>query len=243
MRKLRCTWFLALVLPYSVTYGYDFRLDVFTEAMIQTETDGRARPGDGGRAQGILQIHPITVREANRILKRDHFTYEDRHCENKSKQMLAVCSLFRRDILTKRHGHAPSYARLAETWKAGDTVERVPKYAARFKVKYIKVLMDKVTERKALLNVKTTLTKALQKINTQLQKHSDNPAWLRRARHARSGLVSDIATVDKRLRIIKSTLTSAGSAKVKLDAQFHAAARALLAPGEYKKVLAYADSL
>ena len=54
-------------------------------AIAQVESNGRSDAiGDGGKAVGILQIHPITVEDANRILKRKAFKLEDRYSVEKS---------------------------------------------------------------------------------------------------------------------------------------------------------------
>ena len=43
--------------------------DLFVEAVIWRESRGNSSAiGDNGKAVGVLQIHPIMVREANRIL-------------------------------------------------------------------------------------------------------------------------------------------------------------------------------
>ena len=46
--------------------------------------------GDGGRAAGILQIHPIMVKECNRILGREWFTLADRFSVSRSRAMARV---------------------------------------------------------------------------------------------------------------------------------------------------------
>jgi len=52
---------------------------ILLKAIEQVESGGREDAvGDGGKAVGCLQIHPITVRDANRILGRREFTLKDR---------------------------------------------------------------------------------------------------------------------------------------------------------------------
>ena len=58
--------------------------DLFVEAVIWRESRGDSNAiGDNGKAVGVLQIHPIMVREANRILamngKENSYTYDDRY--------------------------------------------------------------------------------------------------------------------------------------------------------------------
>jgi hypothetical protein len=54
-------------------------------AIAQVESSGNPNAvGDNGLAVGILQIHPITVKDANRILGREKFKLEDRKSVEKS---------------------------------------------------------------------------------------------------------------------------------------------------------------
>jgi len=58
------------------------------DALIQIESSGRpAVIGDGGAAVGCLQIHPVAVREANRIAGSNHWKLADRTCPAKSRAM------------------------------------------------------------------------------------------------------------------------------------------------------------
>lgn len=45
--------------------------------------------GDGGNAVGAYQIWPITVHEANRIVKQTLWVLDDRNCPQKSR---AICA-------------------------------------------------------------------------------------------------------------------------------------------------------
>ena len=65
-------------------------IEFLVDAMIHVESRGDSTAiGDGGRAVGVLQIHPIMVREVNRILAKNgsdvRYTYDDRYSE-KSKR-------------------------------------------------------------------------------------------------------------------------------------------------------------
>ena len=70
--------------------------DLFVEAVIWRESRGNTSAiGDGGKAVGVLQIHPIMVREANRIIamkggEKDTYTYDDRYNREKSIEMFKV---------------------------------------------------------------------------------------------------------------------------------------------------------
>ena len=46
--------------------------------------------GDGGAAVGCMQIHPIMVRDVNRILCWDGYTLDDRYDRYKSRQMCRI---------------------------------------------------------------------------------------------------------------------------------------------------------
>jgi nucleoside-diphosphate-sugar epimerase len=60
-------------------------------ALISIESGGNPSAlGDGGRAVGILQIHEVTVREANRILGRNQFSLGDRADPSASVAMARV---------------------------------------------------------------------------------------------------------------------------------------------------------
>jgi hypothetical protein len=71
--------------------------DKFIEAVIWKESEGKEDAiGDSGKAVGVLQIHPIMVREANRILamkdksKENYYNYDDRYSREKSIEMFKV---------------------------------------------------------------------------------------------------------------------------------------------------------
>ena len=65
------------------------------EAIIYVESRGNdSAIGDRGKAVGCLQIHPILVREVNRILRRNDiplvYTLEDRYSREKSIEMFNI---------------------------------------------------------------------------------------------------------------------------------------------------------
>lgn len=74
--------------------------DLFVEAVIWRESRGNANAiGDGGKAVGVLQIHPIMVREANRIIamkggEKETYTYADRYSREKSIEMFKIVQDF-----------------------------------------------------------------------------------------------------------------------------------------------------
>ena len=69
--------------------------DDFIRAVIHVESRGNdSVVGDGGRAIGCLQIHPICVREVNRILRKNDipkvYTKQDRYSRAKSIEMFEI---------------------------------------------------------------------------------------------------------------------------------------------------------
>lgn len=97
--------------------------DTFIQAVIWKESKGDENCiGDNGKAVGVLQIHPIMVREANRILamkdesKANYYKYDDRYSREKSIEMFKVVQDyhnkshdFRKALDIWNHGHPDSY--------------------------------------------------------------------------------------------------------------------------------------
>ncbi len=58
------------------------------DALVQIESGGRpAVTGDQCRAVGLLQLHPVAMREANRIAGSNRWKLSDRFCPQKSRAM------------------------------------------------------------------------------------------------------------------------------------------------------------
>ena len=97
--------------------------DRFISAVIWKESRGDENCiGDGGKAVGVLQIHPIMVREANRILamkdasQANFYTYADRYSREKSIEIFKVVQGYhnkgkdhRKALQIWNHGHPASY--------------------------------------------------------------------------------------------------------------------------------------
>lgn len=97
--------------------------------LIMIESGGDPNEvGDGGKAVGILQIHPIMVKECNRILGREEFILEDRKDKTKSIQMCSVFLSYQKS----RHPEA-SYQRLGEVWNTGVWKKRSAEYAEKIR--------------------------------------------------------------------------------------------------------------
>lgn len=89
--------------------------DKFIEAVIWQESKGKENCiGDSGKAVGVLQIHPIMVREANRILamtdksKSDYYAYDDRYDREKSIEIFKVVQDY--------HNASHDHKRALEIW-------------------------------------------------------------------------------------------------------------------------------
>lgn len=87
------------------------------KSLIKVESSGNdSAVGDQGKAIGALQIHPITVREVNRILalkgSDKRYTYVDRWSRTKSIQMFEIW---------RKHHHpeGTSLEVIARTWNGG----------------------------------------------------------------------------------------------------------------------------
>ena len=85
-------------------------------AMIQVESRGKSDAvGDGGRAVGLLQMHPIAVRSVNRVLEKNsidmEFTYDDRYDADKTIQMYWIWR-------NAKHSTS-SYEVIARSWNGG----------------------------------------------------------------------------------------------------------------------------
>lgn len=64
--------------------------ELFTEAVIYVESKGDTHAVGKLDDVGVLQIRPIVVAEANRILGENHYTLEDRYSREKSIEMWNV---------------------------------------------------------------------------------------------------------------------------------------------------------
>lgn len=87
------------------------------DAMCIVESGGMAHAvGDSGSAVGILQIHPVVVRDVNRILGREAFLLRDRLDPAKSRMMCWV-------YLSHYGG---SIEQMARKWNGGPNGHKKP---------------------------------------------------------------------------------------------------------------------
>lgn len=89
--------------------------------LIAIESGNMPNPpdGDGGKAVGVLQMHPIAVREANRIAGREIYTLNDRKSRVRSMQMCSLILSYRVTKYKQRYGKSPSDQLLMESWQSG----------------------------------------------------------------------------------------------------------------------------
>ena len=91
-------------------------------ALALVESGNRDIPGDNGKAQGILQIHTITVDEANRIIGMKGlpkcFPPSDRHDSKAARLMCKIVLEYWGKRWAKR-GHTMSPADYAAMWRFG----------------------------------------------------------------------------------------------------------------------------
>lgn len=94
-------------------------IDYLTEAMIHVESGGDPNAlgdyiGDVPLAVGVLQIHQIMVKEANRILGEQRFRLDDRKDAWKSKEMLHTYACY---LLDPPYNN--TIEQVARKWNAG----------------------------------------------------------------------------------------------------------------------------
>lgn len=100
----------------------------FINALIQVESDGRNNAvGDNGKAVGPLQIHPVMVKDVNRIIqlniRQGHFTYKDIKpftLEDRTNRKRAqhMASIYFMHYCTK-HLDPYNWEALARAWNGG----------------------------------------------------------------------------------------------------------------------------
>jgi len=89
------------------------------EALVRVESNGKANAvGDSGKAFGILQIHEITVKEANR-LAQTRFTHADMMNPTKSREVATIVLNHYAKHIQKTTGREASEQELAYIWNGG----------------------------------------------------------------------------------------------------------------------------
>lgn len=102
--------------PTNTPENTNISIDTLIQALIEVESGNNPRAiGDNGMAVGILQIWPITVKDVNRIQKRNgsnkRFTLDDRFDPDRSIQMFHIW---------KNHYHQNSnWEKISRCWNGG----------------------------------------------------------------------------------------------------------------------------
>ena len=82
-------------------------------AIAQVESGGNPKAvSKSGTYVGLLQIAPICVRECNRIVGKNKFTYNDRHSKEKSIEMFIVFQEY--------HNPEGNKEKAIRLWNSGD---------------------------------------------------------------------------------------------------------------------------
>ena len=87
--------------------------------LVQVESNGRANAiGDNGKAYGILQIHKITVDEANRLAKTN-YTHRDMFDPAKARHVAQIVLGHYDRHIQRTTGQTASAQQLAFIWNGG----------------------------------------------------------------------------------------------------------------------------
>ena len=84
---------------------------LFIQSIIHIESKGNPFAVGSTNDAGILQITPICVKEANRILKRKEYTLDDRFSHKKSVEIF--------NIIQSHHNPTFNYRKACKIWNPG----------------------------------------------------------------------------------------------------------------------------
>jgi hypothetical protein len=104
-------------------------IDIVLAIQILTtlESNGRVDAvGDNGKAIGALQIHPIMVRECNRITGKHIFNYQDRRNQSKSELMAAVFLRYQIKRFRAKYKRCPTMQEVCCCWNSGNIMKKQP---------------------------------------------------------------------------------------------------------------------
>ena len=85
--------------------------DLIDALCIVESSNNPSAIGDGGQAVGILQIHPIMIKDVNRILGKDAYTLRDRLDPEKSRK---ICRVY-----LSHYCKGKSFEVMARCWNGG----------------------------------------------------------------------------------------------------------------------------
>ena len=134
--------FLAMVFPAIASTS----VDRLIERLVRVESNGNAAAiGDGGKAFGILQIHAITVQEANRVAKT-RYTHADMMNATKSREVARIVLNYYSKHIQKTTGRPALDKELAFIWNGGGAAwKRVSNPVSDNKQKNLEVYWKKVS--------------------------------------------------------------------------------------------------
>ena len=116
------------LLLLSMSASAQWSLDHCIDGLIQIESSGnKYAVGDNGKAVGILQIHPIMVKECNRLLGREEFTVFDRLHVDRSRMMCRVFLSYQIYKWRIAHDEYPTQVRLMSSWNTGNIFKKANK--------------------------------------------------------------------------------------------------------------------
>ena len=116
------------------------------DALIRVESNGKANAvGDSGKAFGILQIHAITVAEANRLSGK-HFTHREMLDPTKARAVAEIVLSHYSKHISKTTGRDATNKELAFIWNGGAGAwKRVANPVADAKQKNLENYWNKVS--------------------------------------------------------------------------------------------------
>jgi soluble lytic murein transglycosylase-like protein len=107
--------------------------DLIDALCIVESSNNPSAIGDGGQAVGILQIHPIMIKDVNRILGKDAYTLRDRLDPVKSRK---ICRVY-----LSHYGKGKQFDYLARIWNGGPSGWK-KKCTEKYWLRVEKVLRD-----------------------------------------------------------------------------------------------------
>ena len=95
-------------------------LELFLAICMVESANNPLAIGDNGKAVGIVQIHKIVVDDINRFARTD-YTYEDRTCPQKSKEMFMLYVTHWGEYYTRKTGRELTHRVVCDIWNGGAT--------------------------------------------------------------------------------------------------------------------------
>lgn len=109
----------AIILTLLVSFAAYAKTDIYEAIAIVESNNNPSAIGDNGKAVGSYQIWKIVVDDVNRIIGRNHFTYEDRKCPAKSKQICILYLNHYSKVYERKTGNKATEEVKARIWNGG----------------------------------------------------------------------------------------------------------------------------